>query len=611
MTQFYFEAYEDRVPDPPVPYSMIREMLWQFLATLSLAVGGWYILWRWTESLNMDALWFAIPLATAETCAFIGLILFYINLWSTRDPERQPAPYLKSECGIANSAPDEPISVDIFFTSYDEDPELVRLSLRDAKRVYYPHPIDIRIHVLDDGRREAMRTVAEEEQVGYITRSNNVGFKAGNLRNGLEKTSGDFIVICDADTRPFPTLLDHTLGYFRDPNVAWVQTPQWFFDLPAGRTLDRIWEDYAGPLGRVAGKGIQSIFGQITLGKDPFDNDPKMFYDVIQRRRNAHNASFCCGAGSIHRREAVMDAALKAYANQIGRSVDTVAQTVDDPDLRRALRSEMVRAHVRDTEFTPYKFHVSEDIYTSIVLHGDKDRRWKSVFHPDVETKMLSPQDLQAWTVQRFKYAGGSLDIALHDNPILTSDMTVGQKLMYAATFWSYLSGLWNIVFLSAPIIYLFTGIAPVEAYSHDFFVRIIAFLILNELAMMVGTWGVENYRGKAYYLAFFPLNLRALWTVLRSQKIKFPTTPKERQDGTFLFLVRPQLAVMILTAIAIVYGFFSWLQSGSYSDLSAYIANVFWGLNNILSLGVIVTAALWKPPTEKPEFAPLALKEV
>ncbi|MBD4382392.1 glycosyltransferase, partial [Xanthomonas citri pv. citri] len=71
----------------------------------------------------------------------------------------------------------------------------------------------------------------------YITRQSNIGYKAGNLRNGLEHTDGDFLIICDADTRVFPTLLSHTLGYFRDPDVAWVQTPQWFFDLPEGEDL--------------------------------------------------------------------------------------------------------------------------------------------------------------------------------------------------------------------------------------------------------------------------------------------------------------------------------------------------------------------------------------
>ena len=610
MSDFYFTPFEDRRPEPPVPYSPAREMIWQFLATMTLVVGAWYLHWRWTESLNMDALWFAIPLVIAETCAFIGLILFTINLWATRDTPAQTPPFLKGDCGADETAAKDPISVDIFFATYDEEEELVRLSILDAKRIKYPHPIDIRIHVLDDGRRDAMRAVAEEEGVNYISRENNIGFKAGNLRNALEKTSGDFVVICDADTRPFPTILENTLGYFRDPHVAWVQTPQWFFDIPAGRRLHEAWSDAAGPVGRGAARAIETICGPITLGKDPFDNDPKMFYDVIQRRRNAFNASFCCGAGSIHRREAVMEAALKAYANQIDKSVATIAKTVADEELRNALAGEMRRVHAAETELTPYKFHVSEDIYTSIVLHGDKDRNWKSVFHPQVETKMLSPQDLQTWIVQRFKYAGGTLDIALHDNPLFRSGMSFGQKIMYAATFWSYLAGIWNTIFLAAPIIYLFSGVAPVSAYSSEFFVRILPFLILNELAMMAGSWGVENHRGKAYYLAFFPVNLRALWTVLKNEKIKFPTTPKERQDGTFLHLVRIQLAVILLTASAIAYGLFSWTQGGSYSELSALLANTFWGLNNILALMVIVKAAVWKPGVPKSRVENLELKE-
>jgi len=600
MSRFYFDEFEDRTPEPPVPYSATRELIWQFLATMTLCIGAWYIHWRWTASLNMEALWFAIPLVIAETCAYFGLILFTINLWSTRDIPRGDPPFTKCDCTDELDRDNGPIAVDIFFTSYDEDEELVRVSILDAKNITYPHNIDIRIHILDDGRREAMRLVAEEEGVNYITRENNVGFKAGNLRNALEETSGDFIVICDADTRPFPSILQNTLGYFRDPDVAWVQTPQWFFDIPAGRKLHDAWREAAGFTGATAGRLIQLIFGSVTVGKDPFDNDPKMFYDVIQRRRNAFNASFCCGAGSIHRREAVMEAALKAYAQQIETSVESVAKTVPDPELRAALAGEMRRVHITETDVTPYKFHVSEDIYTSIVLHSDTERNWKSVFHPNVETKMLSPQDLQTWVVQRFKYAGGTIDIALHDNPLFKSGMSFGQKVMYTATFWSYFACLWNVIFLAAPIIYLFTGIAPVSAYSSEFFVRILPFLILNELAMMVGAWGVENHRGKAYYLAFFPVNLRALWKAIKNEKISFPTTPKDRQDGTFLHLVRVQLGVIFITLAAIIYAYIEWSRGGTYTELSALLANTFWGFNNIFALSIIVKAAIWRP--RKPE---------
>ncbi len=45
-----------------------------------------------------------------------------------------------------------------------------------------------------------MKAVCEQEGANYITRQSNIGYKAGNLRNGLEHTDGDFLIICDADT---------------------------------------------------------------------------------------------------------------------------------------------------------------------------------------------------------------------------------------------------------------------------------------------------------------------------------------------------------------------------------------------------------------------------
>jgi cellulose synthase (UDP-forming) len=86
------------------------------------------------------------------------------------------------------------------------------------------------------------------------------------LRHGLEQTHGDLIVICDAEARPCSGLLEETLGYFRDSDVAWVQTPQ-----PALEPLE--------------------------------------FDDVVHHRSSWCNGSFCCAAGSVHRREALQEAA--------------------------------------------------------------------------------------------------------------------------------------------------------------------------------------------------------------------------------------------------------------------------------------------------------------
>ena len=596
----YFSVFEDRKPPDPLQTNPWIHSLGQIFLITAIVTGGWYLYWRWTASLNFDALWFAIPLVAAETGAYIGLVLFVFNIWHIADVAEEAPPECVSECVREGDSLPRPISVDIYFPTYDEDKELVRLSLIDAKKIRYPYKIDIRVHVLDDGRRSAMEALALEMGCNYITRDSNEGFKAGNLRNAMEQTSGDFIVICDADTRPFPTLLEHTLGYFRDPDVAWVQTPQWFFDLPDGEALHDILAR-RGKAGSFIGRAITKVFGEIKLGEDPFVNDPKMFYDVIQRRRNWANASFCCGAGSIHRREATMQAALRSYGLDVVKEANERGKTVQsmtgESEFNSELMQHITEQSMLETEFTPYKFHVSEDIYTSIELHSDMGREWKSIMHPRVESKMLSPQDLLTWTMQRFKYAGGTLDIAINDRLLGRKGLSFSQRLMYGSTVWSYLGALWNVVFLFSPIVYFFTAIAPVSSFSLDFYKHIFPFLVATELGMMFSVWGVSMTKSKYIYLAFFPVNLRALWTVLRGEKISFPVTPKTRQEGAHLQLVWPQLSVIALTLLGVIYAWSGYLLGNLSYGFDGLFLNTFWGGVNIVAMFGIVGAAVWKPP--------------
>lgn len=76
--------------------------------------------WPWNPTVKQDRepyddLWFAIPLVTAETCAYIGLILFTINLWKVKDYPKQPPPKLYAGT-ITNPNEEDyrPIPVDVF-----------------------------------------------------------------------------------------------------------------------------------------------------------------------------------------------------------------------------------------------------------------------------------------------------------------------------------------------------------------------------------------------------------------------------------------------------------------------------------------------------------------
>lgn len=52
--------------------------------------------------------------------------------------------------------------------------------------------------------------------------------KAGNLRYAFTCTSGEVILILDADFCPRPEFLRETLPYFMNPSIGIVQTPQYF-----------------------------------------------------------------------------------------------------------------------------------------------------------------------------------------------------------------------------------------------------------------------------------------------------------------------------------------------------------------------------------------------
>jgi len=145
----YFSKFEHRVPPAPLAVHPVIHSIGQIFLIIAIVTGAWYLAWRWTSSLNFDALWFAIPLVIAETGAYIGLLLYVFNIWHIEDTEKKSAPSCISECVDRDSSVVErPICVDVFFPTYDEDVSLVRLSLLDAKKISYPSDIVIKIHVL-------------------------------------------------------------------------------------------------------------------------------------------------------------------------------------------------------------------------------------------------------------------------------------------------------------------------------------------------------------------------------------------------------------------------------------------------------------------------------
>lgn len=108
---------------------------------------------------------------------------------------------------------------------------VVERLLDSVARLDYPRDL-LEIQVLDDSTDETTAIVAKKLAalaeagltVAHIRRDSREGFKAGALKEGLLRASGEFVAIFDADFVPDPDFLLQTIPHFAGERVAAVQT---------------------------------------------------------------------------------------------------------------------------------------------------------------------------------------------------------------------------------------------------------------------------------------------------------------------------------------------------------------------------------------------------
>ncbi len=648
----------------------LRLGLLRLVIGANLALGFWYLSWRYLHSVNWESWPLALALLAAETYSYLGAWLFGLTIWRLR---RREAPPTLPEA-----------TVDVFITCYDEPVELVRETVRAALAIHTPH----RTYVLDDGSSAAMRVMVEAEGADYIVRTAEwEGLqrhaKAGNLNNAILQTQGEFVLVLDADQVPAPEILDRTLGYFRDPQVAFVQTPQWFSNVPPG---------------------------------DPFGSQATLFYGPIQQGKDGWNAAFFCGSNAVLRREALLQLGITHYVRDLERRVRRALDAADrvlrsaeghlarsgersesDGERMRAAFSELraavhdagdalragmpvqeltwafqrraaavsrllvqgdlarIRAELAETpgldsadpegsvaealdddraltaltardssplaavgavralllavdvhrsdEAQPLMplatISVTEDMATAMRLHA---LGWRSVYHHEVLARGLAPEDLRTALQQRLRWAQGTIQVLFRESPLTVRGLSLGQRLMYLATMWTYLSGFATVVYLAAPVLYLTLGWLPVRAYGGDFFLHLLPYLAVNQLQFVIVGWGRSTWRGQQYSLALFPVWIKAvtsgLGNVYFGRRLGFVVTPKTRpktRPGMPWGLVRLQLVAMGLLAGAVLLKL-ARLAWGVDGDVLATGANVFWASYDILQLSVVIKAAAYRP---------------
>ena len=225
-----------------------------------MLVTAYYLYWRYTETFNLNALFFSWMLFGAELFGADTTFLFYFSVWK---PIKRNAP---------PSVPGR--SIDVFIPTKNESVAMLRKTLLACCDLKYPH----RTLVLDDGNRPEVKALCEELNCVYIARESHEDAKAGNLNYGLKHSTAEFIAVFDADHIPLPRFIDTLIGYFSDPKIGFVQVPQEFYN-------------------------IDSFQHRIDKKQKTIWGEQYLFFSLIQPGRDRWNAAYFVGSCAILRRK--------------------------------------------------------------------------------------------------------------------------------------------------------------------------------------------------------------------------------------------------------------------------------------------------------------------
>jgi cellulose synthase (UDP-forming) len=239
---------------------------------------------------------------------------------------------------------------------------------------------------------------------------------------------------------------------------------------------------------------------------------------------------------------------------------------------------------------------VTEDMATALTLHA---MGWRSAYTSETLAAGLAPEDLGSALRQRLRWAQGTIQVMLRQNPLTMRGLSTGQRLMYLATMWSYLSGFAALAYIADPPLYLLFHVGPIATYSPDYFAHALPYLVACQALFTLTGWRMSTWRGQQYSLSLFPLWIQATWSafanVALGRALEFQVTPKVAQRGLHAALVWPQLTAMGVLLLSIAVGLGRMLVDPSENRV-AVLANVFWACYLLGMLSVVVGALRYRP---------------
>ncbi|MGI4813205.1 MAG: UDP-forming cellulose synthase catalytic subunit [Janthinobacterium lividum] len=286
-----------------------------------------------------------------------------------------------------------------------------------------------------------------------------------------------------------------------------------------------------------------------TFRKVP--NEGELFYGLVQDGNDLWDATFFCGSCAVLRRAPTMEVG--------GIAVETV----------------------------------TEDAHTALKMHR---LGYSTAYLSIPQAAGLATESLSGHIGQRIRWARGMAQIFRVDNPLLGRGLSLGQRMCYANAMMHFFYGLPRIVFLTAPLFFLFLNAHVIQAS---------ALMIALYAAPHILHANVTNSRMQRDFRHSFWAEVYEsvlAWYIMRPTLMalinpklgKFNVTAKGGRIEEEYFdwnISRPYLVLLTLNLLGFVIGlvriFFS-----TTGEVNTTVLNLAWTVYNMLILGASVAAA-------------------
>jgi cellulose synthase/poly-beta-1,6-N-acetylglucosamine synthase-like glycosyltransferase len=646
----------------------VKRLLIRLLVLLSLSFGTVYVGWRWLHSVNWANWWIAVPLVVAETYSLVDAYLFGLTMWRVRERGEPPAAPAGATVDVFITTYNEPVDMvvttalaarriehphstwilddgareemreaaevhGIGYLTRSEDwadrPRHAKagnlnnalfrthgefMLILDADQIPDPRILERTLGHFDD---PAVALVQTPQWFSNVTESDPLGSQAplfyGPIQQGKDGWNAAFFCGSNAVLRREALMQLGIVGYVRETEAA-VRKALATGASVLSKAVRRARRDHDPAL--VALVSVQEATAEATSRLAAGEPVGEVTYDFQQRVDQAARSLVAKDFRTI-------EADLRAIRElPVERDDELGVVVVDDTAMTRlaerdwsplgAIESvrglvaavDVDRGHEAQPMMPLATVSVTEDMATCMRLHA---LGWRSVYHHEVLAHGLAPEDLRTMLQQRLRWAQGTVQVMLRENPLVQQGLSFGQRLMYFATMWSYLSGFAALAYIVAPVVYLCFGVLPVHAYGLQFLEHFVPYMLFNQLLFAVVGYGVKTWRGQQYSLALFPLWIRACSTaaanVLFGRPLGFVVTPKTRQArGGFPWrLVLPQLVAVVVLVLACLIGVVR-LWTGTTTSTIGTFVNVAWVAYDVLVMSVIFRAAAFRAPEPSEE---------